>query len=840
MPYKITDRTLPLSGALASLLLASTMLATPAFAQAQPDAAVPSGGPGPASASGQAVAQTQAPLQAKPDSAPEPVVQEVIVTAEKRSESIQKVPASIQALDTRKLAQLEVFEFQDYIKYLPSVTYQTLGPNQTSIYMRGVASGDNANHSGPLPSVGAYLDEAPITTIGGTLDVHVYDIARIEALPGPQGTLYGASSEAGTLRIITNQPSTKAFSAAYDVSGNQVDHGGAGYEAEGYVNIPLTSNAAIRLVGWDEHDAGYIDNVLGTRPFATSGTTIDNAAEVKNNFNHADTYGGRAALKIDLDQNWTITPSIIAQDQRNTGVFGYEPSVGDLKVNRFQPDTDHDRWAQAALTINGKLGKYDLVYSGSYFQRRVDQRSDYTDYSVFYDQAYGSGANWQDSNGNILPKPEQEIIGIDRFTKESNELRIVAPATDQFRFIAGLFQERQTHWIIQDYEIQGFGSQLAVPGYPNTIWLTNQMRIDRDQAAFGEITYDLTDHLSLTAGVRLYKYQNSLSGFYGFSEGYDELTGFSSGEGADDSNCLGFDGYHNTPCTNLNKTVKGQGETHRFNLNYKFDSQRLVYFTYSTGYRPGGVNRNGSLPPYSADHLTNYEIGWKTSWFNRRLTFNGALYDEDWSKFQFSYLGANSLTVIENAPSANIKGVESNIDWLATRNLDITAGFAYTDAKISQNFCGTDQATGLLIANCTATEANANQGAAKGTPLPYTPSVKANLTARYTFRIADWDAHIQGGVVGQDRNHVALRSSDAAALGSMPGYATADFTAGVERHGLTIEAYLKNAFDERGEVNRYTPCTVSVCAAQISGIPSAVYVIPVQPLTFGLKFGQAF
>ena len=121
-------------------------------------------------------------------------IEEVVVTAQKRSEKLQKVPMSVQVLDGKKLEQLQITEFQDYIKYLPSVTAQTLGPNQTTIYMRGISSGDNANHSGPLPTVGSYLDEMPITTIGGTLDVHVYDMSRIEVLPGPQGTLYGASS----------------------------------------------------------------------------------------------------------------------------------------------------------------------------------------------------------------------------------------------------------------------------------------------------------------------------------------------------------------------------------------------------------------------------------------------------------------------------------------------------------------------------------------------------------------------------------------------------------------------------------------------------------------------
>ena len=137
--------------------------------------------------------------------------------------------------------------------------------------MRGVASGDDGNHSGSLPSVGVYLDEQPVTTIDGALDIHIYDIARVEALAGPQGTLYGASSEAGTMRIITNKPDPSGFKAGYDLTGNPFARWQGGYIVEGFVNIPLSANAAIRLVGWDEHDGGYIDNVKGTAVFPSDG-----------------------------------------------------------------------------------------------------------------------------------------------------------------------------------------------------------------------------------------------------------------------------------------------------------------------------------------------------------------------------------------------------------------------------------------------------------------------------------------------------------------------------------------------------------------------------------------
>jgi outer membrane receptor protein involved in Fe transport len=759
---------------------------------------------------------------------------EVVVTAEKREENLQAVPMSIQAIDTKKLTQLNVTNFQDYVKFMPSVQFQTDAPGSTTIYMRGVADGGDANHSGPQPSVGSYLDEQPITTIGGTLDIHIYDIARVEVLPGPQGTLYGASSESGTLKIITNKPSTSGFSGGFDLQGNTVDHGSEGYVAEGFVNIPLTSNVAVRLVAFDERDAGFIDNVAGTRPFATSGETLTNAGYVKNNFNPVETYGGRAALKFDLNDHWSITPSVIAQDQRTTGVFGYNPAVGDLQVQRFQPDSDHDRWVQAAMTINGKIGRFDLTYSGGYFNRKEDSLTDYTDYSVAYDQAYGSGAFWQDKNGDPLPYPQQEIVGHDRFEKGSNELRIASPATDRFRIIAGLFQERQTHWIIQDYQIQGLGPQISVPGWANTIWLTDQNRIDRDEAAFGEATFDITSKLSITGGIRYYHYDNTLVGFYGFGAGYNALTGYSSGEGVDDVNCKPDQSFRNAPCVNLNKTVAQSGETHKVNLTYKIDDEKLVYFTYSTGYRPGGVNRSGNFGPYQADTLANYELGWKTSWLSRSLNFNGAVYDEEWNRFQFAFLGPNSLTIVENAPSARIRGIEASLDWRATERLTIFGGGSYNDAVLTGDFC--TNAGGNPVQNCTGLTVLAP----KGQQLPYTPKFKGDVTARYAFDVMDWKAHAQASLNYQTMRLPAVFSADLTNLGTMPGFASVDFSVGAERDKTSVELFVKNAFDERGQLNRETPCTTSICAPGYPGVPPAVYVVPIQPLTVGIRIGQKF
>jgi outer membrane receptor protein involved in Fe transport len=403
----------------------------------------------------------------------------------------------------------------------------------------------------------------------------------------------------------------------------------------------------------------------------------------------------------------------------------------------------------------------------------------------------------------------------------------------------GLFQERQTHWIIQDYQIQGLGSDISVTGWPNTIWLTDQDRVDSDKAVFSEISFDVIPQLTITGGVRLYAYTNSLYGFYGFSANYSSHTG--------EAKCPDFPDqtFRNAPCVNLNKTVWGEGETHKVNATFRITDDKLVYFTYSTGFRPGGVNRSGDFGPYQADYLTNYEVGWKTSWLDRSLVWNGALYDEEWSNFQFAFLGPNSLTIVENAPSARILGLETNVDWRATSHLTLSAAGAINDAELTGDFC-TD-ANGNVVNPCGDNPVLAS----KGQQLPYTPKFNGNITARYTFPIFGWDGHAQAAVIYQSKRSPAVFTADQINLGEMPGYATLDVSFGAQHDKTSLEFFIKNLTDERGQLNRYTPCTTSVCAPGYpagvgsNGIaypdtPAAVYVVPIQPLTVGIRVGQKF
>ncbi|MGC1387174.1 MAG: TonB-dependent receptor [Steroidobacteraceae bacterium] len=750
-------------------------------------------------------------------------LEEVVVTAQKRTENLQDVPISIQALSNEKLDELHITDFDDFAKYLPSVSFQTAGPGFEHTYIRGVVSGGDGNHSGSLPSVGMYLDEQPVTTIDGNLDIHIYDIERVEVLNGPQGTLYGASSESGTIRVITNKPDLNAFSAGYDLDGNTVEYGGNGWTVEGFVNLPITSFAAVRLVGWDEHSAGYIDNVPGSVTFPTSGITFTNAPYVKNNFNDVDTRGGRLAIKFELNDNWSILPTVMGQDQWVNGNFAYNPAVGDLKIQQYFPETTHDSWVQSALTVEGKISDFDIVYAGAYLTRNVHEQSDYTDYSLFYDRAYGSGAYYKDNAGKLI-NPAQFIVGDDHYTKTSNELRFSSPKEYPFRFVGGLFLQRQVHDILQDYVVNNgdpLAASLSVPGWPGTLWLTDQQRVDRDSAVFGEFSYDILKNLTATAGARYYTYDNTLQGFYGFNEN------FSTSQGT--ATCFApFEPYRGAPCQDLNGRTTGSGTSPKVNLTYKFDDERLIYATYAKGFRPGGVNRNGggSLPPYQPDFLTSYEIGWKTTWDENRLRFNGAFFVEYWKNFQFAYLGPNSLTIIANAGNARILGMESDVQYAVTQGLTLSSSFSLLQPKLTQEYCDDPTQCG--------TPGYENYAPA-GQQLPVTPKFKGDVTARYTFALSDaYKAHLQASVFHVGTRTADLRYVAAAALGEEPAYTTADFSAGIEKDKITAELYVSNAFDKRAVLDRYAECDVTSCG-QI-----AIYSLPNQPRTIGVKFGEKF
>ena len=791
-------------------------------------------------------------------------LEEVVVTAQKRAENMQDVPISIDAIGNEKLEELNIRNFTDYVRMLPSVAATPsigAGAGFSAVYMRGIVTGGDGQATTSQPSVGTYLDEQPVTTIQGNLDLHLYDIARVEALAGPQGTLYGASSQSGTIRIITNKPEIGKFSAGYALEGNAVDDGGNGYVAEGFVNVPLGDRAALRLVGWKTKEAGWMDNLRGTRLYAgdvstaADNFTVDNTALAKDDYNTLDTLGARAALRIELNNNWTLTPTAQMQEQKSRGSWGDDLSdfaPGTYAVKHFREEYVKDKWHQLGLTVEGQIGSFDVTYSGNYLNRDVDASFDYSDYSYWYDNLYTSGyfAGLFLNNAGGRPNPSQSFINNDAYSKQSHELRLSTDQSKRLRGMLGLFYQKQEHDFEQPFgNIPGLADSMLMnrdapngTKYPGVIYLNSLDRVDTDRAVFGQIAYDLTDSLELTVGARFFEPEVTVNGFFGYGLGFSPASAptgsepgalANGGSGAfspmgqgwsrnGEYRCKSQAAYKDAPCQNVAKGISESEHIGRANLRWKASEDAMFYATWSEGYRPGGINRNPFAGDYISDFLTNYELGWKTTWLDNRLQFNGALFMQSWDDFQIGFQGANGITQVANGPSAEVNGVETQVQWLPVDNLLISATGAFYDSELKDDYSNFDAAGNVVSVN-----------APKGTALPITPKFKGNLVARYGFNVGDFDAHVQGSVAhaGKAASRLALDAN--AIIGDIEANTTLDFSAGIARDSYTLEFFVQNLSNEDAALYKTSQCAESVCGVQPYGVRP-------QPRTFGLKFTQKF
>lgn len=794
-----------------------------------------------------ALAQSAAPAA---DVAPANVSGEIVVTAQKRSESIQHVPISMQALSPATLEQHQVQSFDDYAKQLPSVSFQSMGPGQGQLFFRGITSGGDGLAFGALPTSGVYLDELSVTTIGALLDVHVYDMQRVEALSGPQGTLFGASSLSGTLRLITNKPDPNKLEGSFDVTADKYGKGDAGATVEGMINMPVAHGVAVRLVGFYEHDGGYINNLPGTRTYTnpyldpggnlqTAPVTVDNSAYVKNHYNDVNSYGGRLSVGIELDNGWKITPELIAQHMHSNGTFLFDPAVGDLAVHDYTPEYNIDEWYQASATIEGKIGDWDVLYSGGYMSRKINTAADYSYYTVAYSSLSHVGyTHFVDNNGALLD-PTQQFSSLQKLTKQSHELRINSPVSSPVRLTAGLFYQRQSNHAIYHYTVPGLGqANLSYPQsagsdydyyintgtvYGDDIFLTNAYITDRDYAAYGQANFDLTSKLTLTAGIRGFIYTNTLTGFSGYPS-YAPST------------CT-FPLATIDSCDFMDKRSHGSGETHKINLTWQVDRDHMVYATYSTGFRPGGINRDKSGVaglPYVPDTLDNFELGWKTSWFDHLLRWNGAIYYEKWHNLQYAeQLQGAGITNVFNAGNARVYGIESDLQIRPAEGVTLTAAGAYNDAALTTVFCGINGATSAP--DCV----NDGVAAPVGTRLPVQPRIKLSATARYEFPVGKIDAFVQGSVNSQSNSTSLLTVAFNDVLGNSPGFTTADFSVGGKTGAYTFQLFIQNAFDTRGSLSHNS----LVSPADVAGGGDPTHysrTYPIKPQYFGIKVGTKF
>jgi iron complex outermembrane receptor protein len=790
------------------------------------------------------------PAQAQEESTG--ILEEVIVTAQKREQNLQDVAISIQVLDNTALENLNIRSFEDVIDFLPTVSWTSQGgpggPGFGQVYMRGIASGGDGNHSASMPSVGYYLDEQPVTTINQVLPIYMYDIARIEVLAGPQGTLYGQGSQSGTIRIITNKPEMGVSTGGYDVELNTTKSGDPGYNLNGFWNFPLGERAAIRLVAWHQEAAGYIDEVPASLTFPGPDPdqthTIDNSAFVGKNANEVTTTGLRALLKIDLNDNWSITPGITAQNADHEGYFDHNPEFyGELQSGRLWPASGTDDWYQASLTLDGNIGDVNMVYAGAYLDREQDYEydySDYTEYRKFYYQYYYD--EWwcvYYNEAGDCAVGTQYVDAKNDFTRQSHELRFQNSGDSRFRWIGGLFYQKQKHSYDLQYTVPDSDVASSVVEGGNVVWQTKQVRIDRDAALFGELTFDFTEKFSGTVGARYFEYENDLFGFNGW---YGNCVGqYIDGEfveiPADEGGEIQY------PCFDtkiLDDTAKGDDWVFKLNLEYRFDDQKMMYFTWSEGFRAGGVNRAKveGIPKYLPDFVTNWEIGWKTVLADGRVRFNGAVYLVDWDDVQFNFLdfSVSNLTIVQNVGTSRTKGVEWDLTWAANESNNLTFAGSYNKAELEDPFWRSkdDEAAGLP------------PNAPTGTPMPYVPEWQLTGIWRSNFDVGSMPGFFQAAVAYTDTrwNDLDTLNIDVASGASirreMSAYTLVNLSAGIEKDNWTLTFYFNNALDERAQIDIEDP-GYGDFIPDYNHPPGLKWTQTTnRPRSFGIRFGQRF
>ncbi len=832
--------------------------------------------------------------------------EEIIVTATRTATNIQKVPISMQALSAETLTQRAVKGLTDFATLMPSVSFAGLGPGRTEVYFRGIVPA-----GGAYPATGYYLDDISIN-VNGVPDVHIYDIERVEALSGPQGTLFGAGSLAGTVRIITNKPKLGEFSGGIDLEGNKFGKGDSGGQAQGFVNVPLGETLAVRAMGYYRREGGYVDNVANNGLFAdgtpaklnlgdenpATSFTLNNRAFVQDDYNSIDEVGGRLALLWEPAEGWKINPQITAQRQISRGYFGFDPKVGDLQVHDYDSTRQDDKWYQAQMTVNGHIGDFELVSATGYFRRNIKLLNDYTYYTVAYDSfgaGYESYLQFFDKAGctgagatlrcTTLLNPQQYYSGNRNEKIFTQELRLKAPSSWPVDLTVGGFYQFQKNEINDDYATRGlsniagyteagggdradFATSFGRPveqggsmilGSPavkrDGFYVTEQDRTTRDYAVFAEGHYNITPEIKVTGGVRYFWTELDVVGFAGVAGSAANVRSLFVPTGG--AGCPVPFPAERLQCLNTNFSrpdhkliYREQGVTYKIAADWQVAPDKLIYANYSTGFRPGGQGRplriGGvvyAVAPFRSEDLINYEIGFKSTW-NNIFRFNAAIYLEKWKDLQYGVVvsGAQGAGITGNAGNAEVKGVEFEAD-LKLGKFTLSTNGAYNDGKLKGNFCNfrADPAT-LTIGQAPTCVAGQNfpgnpptpQVAAEdGTRLPRQPKFKGTTSLRFDSMLGQYDFYAQGAALYQTGATQDLNVALNDLLGNTPGFVSFDFAAGIKKDKWTLDLFIQNAFDKRGELTRNTFCSIAICSGS-----SRTFTI--RPQFFGMRAGYRF
>ncbi len=685
------------------------------------------------------------------------MIEEVIVSAQKKTENLQNVPISVTTLSSDELDSLNIKDFADYVLQLPAASAVQRRPGQGQIFMRGISDGGNNNQSLQGPAVAIYLDESPVTMIGDNLDVHVYDIERVESLTGPQGTLYGAASQAGNLKIITKKPSGE-FDSGFNLSAESTRGGDGSTMVEGFVNIPLSQNAALRFVGFNDRDGGFIDSVNDSITYPLSGITRSNEVFVEDNFNDAVKEGYRAALRVDLNENWKLDVNYMGQETSTNGVWDHNPDeLGEYNVSRFYDDKTHDEWTRFSATVTGDLGFADLTFTTSSLERDFEVLSDYSHYSIDgYVEGYYTCYEYY---FGPCVDPSIQFENDTHQEYDTTEIRLSSKEGEKFNWIIGAFQTENVTDYDSQWHVPAINPDAAVPGSKDLYYQTDQVRAEDESAVFGEIYYQINDKMELTLGHRKFDNETTLKGFVGTIWWPNSLYGST------------------TRPDNVNSLYDGSDSISKVNLSYQVDNNSMIYITRSEGYRPGGANRTTQLgATYDADFLTSTEFGFKSISMGGRLRVNGAMYQMDWDDIQLGWFDSSIslLGLVDNIGKANSNGFEVDAKYILSDTVTVAVGYANNEAVLKEDY--------VLRGSVEARD---------GQDLPFTPDTKYNVT----INVDTGDtSSLQFNYVFVDEMWNDLFYDDREMQDSY-GIANLSFTTQVGENS-SMQIYMDNIFDE--------------------------------------------
>ena len=762
-------------------------------------------------------------------------LEEIVVTATKREATAQSIPVTIQAISGQALEDLGVENFEDYIRNLAGVTSGGRGPGRNEIFIRGVSAGKGglkiAGAIGTEPNVALYLDEAPISLAGRNIDPYITDISRVEVLPGPQGTLFGASSQAGTVRIITNKPEYNEFSGGVNASYSGTTGGDDSNSVDAYFNFPIIDDKlAARLAVYRAKEGGYIDNVLSTAQIPLTNPTlsfyqslgivperdiIDNAAFAEENFNEAVYEGFRASAKYAINDEWEVLLTYFSQEVEREGVWDYDPALGELNSESFAPDEGVDEYDLTSWTVNGRVAGLDMVYTGSYLDRELNEVADYSGYAnsgpfiPYYICNYPVYSRCGTPNFFL-----EQFYSVERTT---HELRFSTDEDKRLRAIFGVFDDdtetvERGDWNYPSAIQVGLAPNAPIPGAtssnPNTrnpgvVFFNDFTRGKKETSFFGELAYDINDQWTASVGLRRYDIEISLVGSSNFAN-------------------RGVDGDFGR---NVDEILAGaspadfQDTIAKFNLQYKLNDDVLLYGTISEGYRPGGFNRNGGASQvpgvgpfvpdfYISDEVTNYEFGWKTTLADGTFRFNGAAYFVQWDEIQIGTLDFNvsNLAFISNAADAEIKGIEIDSIWQATDNFTLFTNISYNDTEM------------------TRVPPNIVSIAPEGSPLALAPELQAVVRGRYEKEISNG---LGFGQLTMQYTDDQISSVNVGALFELDSYTTLDASLGYSRDNWKATFFIENLTDELADLF-------------ISDEDDIVKTVPNRPRTIGVRFSYEF